>query len=224
MASYPGVYRAKAIKLVGNTLTAYIPQVFGDVQAVVENFIGDAPTTDIMGWVSFQGGSPEFPVWHGGGAGGGSGTVTDTLWVGNEAPTDDSLELWWDADDTPPLDPWTAMVLAATWTNFGSGYAVAAYRKTDDNVQLRGVVVCSAATGTLFTLPSGYRPPNNVLATAWATCNAAAIRAAIRLEVLTTGAITVASATTNYPTGTTNAAVTSITSLSLDNVFFSVTA
>lgn len=65
MASYPGIYQAKAITLTGSVLTAYIPQVFGDVQVTIENFVGTAPTTDIMGWVAFQGGNPEFPVWIG---------------------------------------------------------------------------------------------------------------------------------------------------------------
>ena len=55
-----------------------------------------------MGWVSFQGGDPEFPVWTSGiGGGEGGGTVTDTLWVGPGAPPDPSIEMWWDTDEPP---------------------------------------------------------------------------------------------------------------------------
>ena len=64
--AYPGIYRAKAVAVSGTQLSAYIPQVFGDVLVTVENFVGDPPTSSVMGWVSFQGGSPEFPVWYGG--------------------------------------------------------------------------------------------------------------------------------------------------------------
>jgi hypothetical protein len=103
VAAYPGIYRAKAIKLDGTRLAAYIPQVFGDVQVTIENYVGSAPSTSEMGWVSFQGGNPEFPVWHGAGQGngngGGGGTVTDTLWVGPTPPFDPSIEMWWDTDE-----------------------------------------------------------------------------------------------------------------------------
>jgi hypothetical protein len=72
--SYGGIYRAKAIKLTGSALTAYVPQVFGDTQILIENFVGTAPSTDTMGWVAFHGGSPEFPVWIAAGVDAGSVT------------------------------------------------------------------------------------------------------------------------------------------------------
>ena len=101
--AYPGVYRAKAVSINGTKLAAFIPQVFGDVSVTVENFVGRLPATGQMGWVSFQGGNPEFPVWHGGGGGG--GTVTDVVWVDPKEPTSAAMELWYDTDETAPLDP-----------------------------------------------------------------------------------------------------------------------
>jgi hypothetical protein len=103
--TYSSVYRAKSVKYEPPVLTAYVPQVFGDVPIEITDVIGSA--TQGMGWVFFQGGNPEFPVWSGGvsGNGGGGGTVTDTLWTGPSAPTDTSIELWWDTDEEAPLDP-----------------------------------------------------------------------------------------------------------------------
>ena len=98
---YASIYRAKAIKITGNTLTAYVPQVFGDVEITVTDFLG-TPAIG-MGWVFFQGGDPEHPVWTSGLGGG--GTVSDVVWVGPEAPEDEGIELWWDTDATTPLDP-----------------------------------------------------------------------------------------------------------------------
>lgn len=51
---------------------------------------------------------------------------------------------------------WIAATLAGTWTNFGSGWHTAAYRKIDGVVYLRGLV--TGGTGTILTLPAGYRP------------------------------------------------------------------
>ncbi len=56
------------------------------------------------------------------------------------------------------LDPtvWTAPTLAGTWANT-AGVQAAQYRKVGDVVSLRGAV--SGGTGTIFTLPVGFRPP-----------------------------------------------------------------
>ena len=56
-----------------------------------------------MGWVFFQGGNPEFPVWTSG-IGGGGGSVSDVVWVAPSEPGA-SMELWYDTDDEVPLDP-----------------------------------------------------------------------------------------------------------------------
>lgn len=104
--AYPGIYRAKALRLDDTRLlTANIPQVFGEAPVTITSFVGEPPATSEMGWVAFHGGRPEYPVWLGvgiSGAGGG-GTVTDTLWVGADAPEDDDIELWYDTDEPAPV-------------------------------------------------------------------------------------------------------------------------
>ena len=103
MPSYPSIYRAKAVKFEAPALTAFVPQVFGDVPIEIVQFNGPPPTTLVMGWVAFQGGNPEFPVWLASGGGGGGGTVSDVVWVDPEAPTDPNIELWWDTNE-PSFD------------------------------------------------------------------------------------------------------------------------
>ena len=65
MAMYPSLYRAKAVNVVRQNgspvMTAYVPQVFGDTPIKITDFHG-APEPG-MGWVFFQSGSPEYPVW-----------------------------------------------------------------------------------------------------------------------------------------------------------------
>ena len=61
MAVYPSIYRAKATQATDTTITAYIPQVFGDTPVVINDFLG--PPAPGMGWVFFQAGNPEHPVW-----------------------------------------------------------------------------------------------------------------------------------------------------------------
>ena len=79
MAEYPSIYRAKAVKLDGTRLTAYVPQVFGDTTVTIEDYVGGLPTTfPEMGWVSFQSGLADMPVWFGQGQGNGEHT-TDTI-------------------------------------------------------------------------------------------------------------------------------------------------
>lgn len=58
------------------------------------------------------------------------------------------------SDDTG----WTAATLAGAWVVFGGAHAAPGYRRVGTRVELRGTAK-SGATGTLFTLPAGYRPP-----------------------------------------------------------------
>ena len=110
MAVFPGIYRAKASSRVGTNLTAFVPQVFGEQSITIKDFVGSAPSTAEMGWVAFQGGNPEFPVWFGAtavgtGTGTGGGFVSDVVWQGPSEPSDTNVELWWDTDAEVPLDP-----------------------------------------------------------------------------------------------------------------------
>src|SRR5262245_61089953 len=92
MATFPSIYRAKAVQ-VGNPITAYIPAVFGDSPVRIRDVMGTAEPG--MGWVFFQAGNPEFPVWVGTSISGAGGN--DEVWVGPDAPPG-SQELWYDTD------------------------------------------------------------------------------------------------------------------------------
>jgi hypothetical protein len=97
--AYPSIYRAKAVQYDGTTLIAYVPQVFGDVTIEITDLIGEVEQG--MGWVFFQAGNPEFPVWmsgvfagtafEGGGEVDDSGSVfitRDYRWLNNVTATD----------------------------------------------------------------------------------------------------------------------------------------
>lgn len=58
-------------------------------------------------------------------------------------------------------DAWTAApTFSSGWANYGGGEQNAQYKKVGDFIFLRGLVARSSGTNTtIFTLPSGYRPP-----------------------------------------------------------------
>lgn len=105
MASFPSVYRARAYQIRGGLTDVYVPQVFGETSVTVSEYLGGQPTAPGMGWVVFQGGNPEFPVWAGNLASGGEGGGTDEVWIGAEPPTSQTIELWLDVDAEPEMDP-----------------------------------------------------------------------------------------------------------------------
>jgi hypothetical protein len=61
--TYPSLYRAKATNVTGLAVMALIPQVFGEAPVTVTRFLGLKPLSGGFGWVFFEGGNPEFPVW-----------------------------------------------------------------------------------------------------------------------------------------------------------------
>ena len=101
MATYPSVYRARAVQVRGASADCLRSAGLRRRRRSRSPTCIGAPTQG-MGWVFFQGGNPEFPVWQGGVGG---GTVSDVVWAGPDAPTDKSIELWWDTDEEAPLDP-----------------------------------------------------------------------------------------------------------------------
>jgi hypothetical protein len=114
---YPSLYRAKAVSIRSGAVEAFVPQVFGETTVTITDALGLLPTAPTMGWVFFQAGNPEFPVWSSGlGAAGGGGdngngggppvVVPDEVWVGPGTPPDAVTELWYDTDepDVAPLD------------------------------------------------------------------------------------------------------------------------
>jgi len=85
MATFPGLYRAKAVKIETAAVTVQIPQVYGEAGVIVTEFVGARPTAVGMGWVTFRSGDPAFPVWHGETGGGGGGEATNGLPAGGTA-------------------------------------------------------------------------------------------------------------------------------------------
>jgi hypothetical protein len=55
---------------------------------------------------------------------------------------------------------WQTPTLAGSWANYGSGKQNAQYRKQGDKVTVRGLV--KSGSGTIFTLPTGYRPASEL--------------------------------------------------------------
>jgi hypothetical protein len=90
---YPSIYRAKAVSASTTALTVLVPQVFGDVPITVTDFIGTPDQG--MGWVFFQAGRADFPVWLG---------ITTVPLPGPEAP-EGFAALWtWEGISDPPLE------------------------------------------------------------------------------------------------------------------------
>jgi hypothetical protein len=88
---------------------------------------------------------------------------------------------------------WTNVTFQNGWSNFGSGYTGAQYRKVGDRVELRGLVTGGTVTyGTpVFTLPSGFRP------TGFEVFPAVANNLFTRVDVLTTGVVSVYTGASN---------------------------
>lgn len=60
---------------------------------------------------------------------------------------------------------WITPTLNSPFTNYGSGFADASYRKINDIVCIQGLIFINGAsnTSTIFTLPSGYRPTGSIM-------------------------------------------------------------
>lgn len=60
---------------------------------------------------------------------------------------------------------WVAPTLLNSWVNYGSSNVDAAYRKVNDQVQIRGVVKNGVTTSgtSILTLPAGYRPLQQIV-------------------------------------------------------------
>lgn len=99
-----------------------------------------------------------------------------------------------------PIEDWQLATLATGWTNVGSSFATAAYYKDPFGiVHLRGLV--NGGSGTIFTLPTGYRPTGFRLIFPAVASNAIA-----RIDIALNGAVTFVAGTA--------------TSISLDGITF----
>jgi hypothetical protein len=66
------------------------------------------------------------------------------------------------------VDTWHAVTFQNGWSNYGGGYAEAAYTMTEDGwVRLRGLVKGGVVDKAVFTLPAGYRPVATHIFTAY---------------------------------------------------------
>lgn len=92
---YAGIYRAKALGWRPGVLTALVPQVFGDITIEITQFTGEAPQGTEMGWVYFESGDPEHPVWSSKVAGGDLDSLGDV--DTSTTPPADGQGLMWDA-------------------------------------------------------------------------------------------------------------------------------
>lgn len=63
MANYPGIYKAYCERVDSGVISLYVPQVFGDVRLKTANATGNAPSGGTEGWVMFESGLAEYPVW-----------------------------------------------------------------------------------------------------------------------------------------------------------------
>jgi hypothetical protein len=57
---------------------------------------------------------------------------------------------------------WTAVTFVNSWANY-AGYQAMQYRKVGDTVQARGVVASGTLGVVAFVLPTGFRPPANLI-------------------------------------------------------------
>lgn len=89
---------------------------------------------------------------------------------------------------------WQTPTLVNSWTNFGGSFAPALYKKkASGTVVLKGTIANAtvpAAGTTIFTLPVGFRPPENLIFLQhFATTNPSTISTAARVTVLTDGTV-----------------------------------
>jgi microcystin-dependent protein len=82
--------------------------------------------------------------------------------VGPQGPPGDSVKV--------PLEPWHTVgqpgepAFENGWGNYGGSFAPASFRKwPDGTVSIRGLVSGGAVNSAVFTLPSGYRPPGDLI-------------------------------------------------------------
>ena len=99
-------------------------------------------------------------------------TGMGVLVQGNAPSNPVSGQLWLDTtDDSDPTmggliadSGWIVIGAAGAppfqnaWTNYGSPFSTAAYRKINGVVRLRGLIASGTMSAAAFTLPAGYRP------------------------------------------------------------------
>jgi hypothetical protein len=83
---------------------------------------------------------------------------------------------------------WTGLSFSSGWANYDLGWIQCSYKKVGDLVFLRGMAKRTSGSGTVIgVLPSGYRPSNSHMITAWSDTGVA------RIDVNSLGDITLIS-------------------------------
>lgn len=136
---------------------------------------------------------------------------------------------WYRIDNNEFYNPnaWQNVSFQNSWVNYAGSYQLCQYRKLGDMVQLRGMAKLGTVGTTIFTLPSGYRPPAYLIFAVAVGSRAALTSGAASTGTAHTHPITQTEAmgrlnVNTDGTVTPNSTVTN-TWISLDNVQFSVT-
>ena len=98
-------------------------------------------------------------------------------------------------------DGWTGVSFASGWVNYNSGFETAAYKKTKDGtVYIKGLVKNGTSSGTIFTLPAGYRPAGTIMFRGQTSAGAGDLRvlATGKVHCATGGSSTWSSTTVNF--------------------------
>jgi hypothetical protein len=156
-----GVYRSVCLDadVNGSVLRCHVPQVFADETVTILDVTGGMPDAGEVGWVAFESGFPDRPVWLSAGSGAGG---TDEVWIGPSEPGS-GVEIWYDTD-APAAGAWTNVTFQNGWTNYGFTNQTVQIRMFGDLVQIRGAMGGGTLNTPAFTLPVGYRPPASTTA------------------------------------------------------------
>ena len=123
MGSLSGVYEGRIVSLGNGNATAFIPQVFGDVNVTISDFVH---TPEVgMGWVAFLSGNCEYPVWLSGAGGSGGGGSDGFSFIQDTFPVPKKAgQTWFDTSDTTGGTAWTAIDEGTgelVWVQFAPG-------------------------------------------------------------------------------------------------------
>lgn len=99
MRTLTGAYRAVclAVDLDAKQVRCHVPQVFAEETVTCLDWLS-VPKAGDAGWVMFESGFPDRPVWLGNGEGGGD----DEVFVGSTPPSSFDFELWYDPNAPGP--------------------------------------------------------------------------------------------------------------------------
>ena len=156
------------------TATVVVPALYGDLPVEARPFLSTPAEASTLSPLSpgatvaafYDGGDPMTILrWYPPGGGGG-GAVNDEVWIGPDAPPG-LQEIWIDTDEggtggsSGAAAAWIPVTTFLNgWVNL-DGIRPASYRKVGDEVQLRGMVQSGTLQGPAFTLPAGFRLPQN---------------------------------------------------------------